>query len=229
MKQPHRYTSKLAVILSVLMLLSAICFPVSGATFMDIREERFLSEEAALTWQADVEADYALRDDGYAYTLDWNGPHRRTVAILVSELIADGEAVCTQLGPYATQEQAQAALEAERLAEPSLPERQIAFSQVFALTGESGYGFTKTVQSYVRQEYTREEVHYQISYTASAVPAVASAAADTGAVVLCCTGEHPDDHHAAIPAAEPAVSLAVDTFHTGILCAASSSAAIMKR
>lgn len=216
----YRYTPQIALIVSLLLLLGMVFPPVSAATFLEVRTEQFVSENAALTWQADMEALYAQKDDGYAYSLTWDGPHRHAVGILVSELVADGEAVVTQFGPFADQAQAQAALEAEQLADPSIAERQVSFSPVSPLS--DGYGFTKAVQLYRLQEHTRESVHYRISCQVSAVPAVAFASADTGAVVLCCTGDHPDAHHEAATAG-------IAVFHRGILSAATISVSMIKR
>ena len=221
MKKSHRiYTSTIAIMLSMILLFGMVCLGASAATFMETRTEHFLSEEASLTWQADMEALYAQKDDGYAYHLTWDGPHRHAVGILVSELVADGEAVVTQFGPFADQAQAQAALKTEQSADPSIAERQVSFSPISVMT--DGFGFTKTVQVYSLQEHTHESVHYRISCRVSAVPAVAYATADHTGVTLCCTGDHTQAHHGAAPAV-------ATVFHRGILSAATTSVATIKR
>lgn len=139
MKKLTAHARPLLALALALLLLFPLVGPAANAA--EPGETRmFDTEEEALAWKALVEQEYLARNDGFDYTLTWTGPTRivtgteeRTV------LTTSGDAVNTTFGPYATEEEARAALEAEQAADPSTPLRQVTFSGITAVqTAEGG-------------------------------------------------------------------------------------------
>lgn len=128
--------------LLALALALLVLFTLAGQTAAaEPGETRiFDTEEEALDWKDLVEQEYQARDDSCSYTLTWSGPTRivtGTEETIV--LVASAAPVTTTFGPYATLEEALAALDAEQAADPSTPLRQVTFSGVTAVqTAEGG-------------------------------------------------------------------------------------------
>lgn len=144
----------IAAVLVLVMLVSLTNLFPTGAAAETGETRQFETEEAALAWKAEVEAAYQQKDDGYDYTLIWDGPNRIVVGtetVLTEELVPVGDPVVTGYGPYETLEEAQAALEEEIAKDPSAPLRQVVFSDIFTTAGEGG-----EIASFVSEDYPTE-------------------------------------------------------------------------
>ncbi|MCD8036100.1 MAG: Cna B-type domain-containing protein [Clostridiales bacterium] len=118
-----------AMVISALMITSIGFTALSGTTTTTESggSGTFDTEAEANTWKAQIEAKYDEMNDGYTYTLTWEGPTETTSTTDTEE---DGAATTTPYGPYDTKEAAESALETAKLEDPSTDFYKVTFSEI---------------------------------------------------------------------------------------------------